>query len=221
MDLAIVIPTYGTQNALNRILDEIPAAYRAGVIVVDDGSEIPITAPGVQLVRHENNRGYGAAQKSGFDLALAAGAERVVLLHGDGQYPTADVLALDAVLETHEAVIGSRFMDMVDNEVPAWRRFGVRVLTGLANHRFGTRISELHSGARAYRAQTLRGLDYGRFSDDYIFDHQMLAAILAGGKSLGEQKVRCHYGEGSLSISPWRAVIYSVGVVGTLLRPPR
>ena len=151
MSIAIVIPAHNTQTSLVRVLSEIPAELHAGVIIVDDGSREPIVAEGFRVIRHETNRGYGAAQKTGYDAALADGAERVLLLHGDGQYATADVLGLTDVLAACEAAIGSRFLNMGSDQIPLWRRIGNRTLTIMANVRFGTNVSELHSGARGFR----------------------------------------------------------------------
>jgi glycosyltransferase involved in cell wall biosynthesis len=218
--IAIVIPVFNTQASLDRILSEIPADLQDGVIVVDDGSTPPIRATGVRLKRHDKNRGYGGAQKTGYETALAAGAERIILLHGDGQYATADVLGLSVPLAACDAAIGSRFLNMGSHHIPTWRRWGNRVLTTMANIRFGTQVSELHSGARAFTAQTLRSVDFHRFSDDYIFDHQMLATLLNRGATIGERKVRCAYNDEVQSIQILPAVRYAIGVIHTIVRPP-
>jgi glycosyltransferase involved in cell wall biosynthesis len=220
MKLAIVIPTYNAHQTLDRVLSEIPEALHSGVIVVDDGSSPPLEAPGFAVLRHDKNRGYGAAQKTGYRAALDAGADRVVLLHGDGQYATADVLGLSVPLAACDAAIGSRFLSMGADQIPTWRRWGNRTLTFLANFRFGTDVSELHSGARAFRAETLRSIDFERFSDDYIFDHQMLATLLQRGARIGERKVRCAYDETVQSISVGPSIKYALGVVRTIIRPP-
>ena len=220
MSLAIVIPAYNTQDSLNRLLGEIPAHLLEGVIVVDDGSETPIRADNVQLIRHNQNRGYGAAQKTGYDRALEQGAERIVLLHGDGQYATEDVLGLADALAACDAAIGSRFLNMGARHMPVWRRWGNRVLTFMANARFGSDLSELHSGARGFRAETLRRIDYHRFSDDYIFDHQMWATLLDQGMRIGERKVHCAYDDTVQSIAIAPSIRYAVGVMRTIVRPP-
>jgi glycosyltransferase involved in cell wall biosynthesis len=218
--IAIVIPVFNTQDALNRVLSEIPESMQDGIIVVDDGSEPAIAVNGVRLIRHEVNRGYGGAQKSGYDAALEMGAERVILLHGDGQYATEDVLGLSIPLAACDLAIGSRFLNMGGQQIPRWRRWGNRVLTTMANMRYGSRVSELHSGARAFRAETLRSLDYHRFSDDYVFDHQMLAALLSRDARVGERKVRCVYDDQVQSIQPLPAIRYALGVLRTIARPP-
>jgi glycosyltransferase involved in cell wall biosynthesis len=220
MSTAIVIPAYNTQASLDRVLTEIPESLHGGVIVVDDGSSTPIVADGFTVLRHEQNRGYGAAQKTGYDAALAMNVDRILLLHGDGQYATEDVLGLTDVLAACDAAIGSRFLNMGSSQIPAWRRIGNRTLTMMANVRFGTIVSELHSGARGYRADTLRKLEYHRFSDDYIFDHQVLASLLDQGATIGERKVRCKYDDSVQSIPIGRSIWYALGVMRTILSPP-
>jgi len=220
MSLAIVIPSYNTQSSLDRVLTEIPDHHMDGVIVVDDGSATPIQADGVRVIRHPENRGYGAAQKTGYDAAIEMGATRVVLLHGDGQYATEDVLGLNDALAACDAAIGSRFLNMGASHMPVWRRWGNRVLTFMANARYGSEVSELHSGARGFRTETLKRLDYHRFSDDYIFDHQVWASLLHQGANIGERKVRCAYDDTVQSIAIGPSIKYAVGVMRTILRPP-
>ena len=221
--IAVVLPTLDTPEPLARVLGELPADLLA--IVVDDASREPIplpARPATMLVRHDTNRGYGAAQKSGFAEAFRAGADRIVLLHGDGQYPTLPTLALAEALGDEagpaaDAALGSRFL--VDPAViPTWRRWGNAALTGLANLRFGTSFSELHTGARAYRADALRRLPLDRFSDDFLFDQQVICALIRSGSRFVERPVGTHYGAGARSISPLRSVRYAAGCVREILR---
>lgn len=211
---AVVIPALDCQATLDRVLAELPPGV--SVHVVDDGSTPPLRAPGVH--RHPVNRGYGAAQKTGYAAALAEGAERVVLLHGDGQYPVGPTLALADALDAADAVLGSRFLGDAD-AIPAWRRWGNRALTGLANLRFGTRHTELHTGARAFRAEALRAVDLGALSDDYLFDQQLLCALLRARRTLVERPVRAAYDPSVQSISFRRSVRYGLGCVREILRP--
>jgi len=220
MSLAIVIPAFNTQASLGRVLSELPEAMHSQVIIVDDGSTTPLVADGFHIIRHPENRGYGAAQKSGYDAAIEKGADRILLLHGDGQYNTSDVLGLTDALAACDAAIGSRFLNMGSNQIPFWRRAGNRTLTMMANLRFGTNVSELHSGARGFRSDILKKLDYHRFSDDYIFDHQVLASLLDQGASIGERKVRCAYDDTVQSIAVGPSIRYALGVIRTIINPP-
>ncbi|NOY24537.1 MAG: glycosyltransferase family 2 protein, partial [Oligoflexia bacterium] len=209
--VAIIVPCYGPQEPVNRILAEVPSALRSGLIVVDDASPVPIKAPGVRLIRHASNRGYGAAQKTGYAAALDAGFDRIVLLHGDAQYPTLPTLALADALDKASVVLGSRFLIDGGAAIPAWRRWGNRLLTGAANLRFGTSLTELHTGARAFRADVLAHLPLATLSDDYLFDQQVLVALLARGSTIAERPVQARYDGDIQSISFPRSVRYGLG----------
>lgn len=216
--VAIVVPCYGPQAPVDRILAEVPAEHRPGLIIVDDGSPIPIHAEGVRLLRHPRNRGYGGAQKTGYAAAIEAGFRQVVLLHGDAQYPTLATLALARALDVAPVVLGSRFLADGGNSIPGWRRWGNRALTGAANLRFGTRLSELHTGARAFRADLLASLPLASFSDDYLFDQQLLVAVLARGLAIAERPVLARYDDQVQSISFRRSVRYGLGCLWTIAR---
>lgn len=218
--IAIVIPAKDTHDTLPRVLAEIPAALRPSVIVVDDGSARPLVAPGVMVLRHERNRGYGAAQKTGYQAALARGVDRVVMLHGDGQYDTAETLALADGLDDAEIVLGSRFLRDCGRAIPGWRRLGNRALTRLANARFGVGLSELHTGARAFRADALRVLPLSAFSDDYAFDQQILCSALARGLRVHERPVAVRYDDTVQSIPFGRSVRYGLACLRVIAWPP-
>ena len=214
--VVVVVPALNCQATLDVVLTELPPTLT--VVVVDDGSTPALTAPGRILVRHPTNRGYGAAQKSGYTAALAAGADEVVLVHGDGQYHLADTLALTRGLATAHLVLGSRFL-ADPSVIPAWRRLGNRALTTLANVFFVVRHTELHTGARAYRASFLRDVPYDILSDDYVFDQQLIAWALRGGRPIAEQAVRAKYDRSTQSIRFGRALVYGLGCVQEILRP--
>lgn len=215
--IVVVIPALNCQDTLDGVLAALPATL--SVVVVDDGSTVPLRAPGRRLVRHPVNRGYGAAQKSGYTAALTLGADRVVLVHGDGQYHLADTLSLTDALTTADVALGSRFL-ADPSVIPGWRRLGNRALTTLANLRFRARHTELHTGARAYRASFLAALPMSTFSDDYLFDQQLLCWALRARRPIVEQPVRVKYGMDTQSIHFGRAVVYGLGCVHEILRTP-
>lgn len=213
--VAVVIPALNCQDTLNAVLAALPADLP--VYVVDDGSTPPLTAPGRRLLRHPRNRGYGAAQKTGYTAAAADGHERVVLVHGDGQYDLDDTLALAAALDDADVALGSRFL-ADPSVIPAWRRWGNRVLTGLANLRFGRHFSELHTGSRAFRLAALARIDLDTLSDDYLFDQQLLVRLIRGGARFAERPCRVRYDDEVQSIAWKRAVVYAAGCVREVLR---
>lgn len=217
--VAIVMPSLNYQSSLDRALGEIPRDRGYAIYVVDDGSQPALQVPaGVKVLRHARNQGYGAAQKTGYAAALANGAERVVMLHGDGQYPTLATLALADALDDADCALGSRFLDHGGREIPRWRRWGNRFLTGAANARFGVRMSELHTGARAFRAEALEALPLESYSDDFVFDQQVLVGLMARGRPIVERPVVARYDETVQSISFRRSVRYGLGCLWTIAR---
>ena len=220
----VVVPCYGNAAGARRVANSLPAELRPRTLFIDDGSAPALDLPDVRWIRwirHPRNRGYGGAQKTGYRTALDEGAERVVLLHGDAQYPTGPTLDLAGALVTTGAwvALGSRFLRADGAAIPGWRRWGNRTLTGMANRRFGTRISELHTGARAFSARALRALPMDRMSDDYVFDQQALAALLAAGVPFVERSVEARYDDDVQSITLPRSLRYGAGCLWQLLRP--
>lgn len=208
--VGVVIPAKDCDATIERVVADVRSEGVVDIIVVDDGSAVPIASSMARVIRHPVNLGYGAAQKTGYAAALAMGVERVVLVHGDGQYDIGDTLALADALADAPAALGSRFL-VNPRVIPGWRRLGNRFLTTCANLRFGTAHTELHSGARAFRADTLRSLDFHRFSDDYLFDQQILCALLRKGSVVAELPVRVRYDTTVQSISLRRSIVYGVG----------
>lgn len=216
---AIVLPSLNYQDSLDRVLGEIPRDRGYRIYVVDDGSTVPLKVPtGVRVLRHAHNKGYGAAQKTGYAAALANGADRVVMLHGDGQYPTEATLALADALDDADCALGSRFLSHGGAHIPSWRRWGNRLLTGAANLRFGQHMSELHTGARAFRAEALVRLPLESFSDDYVFDQQVLVGLMARGLRIAERPLEARYDDTVQSITLRRSVRYGLGCLWTIAR---
>ena len=218
MKCAIVIPYYNSPLALKRVISEIPKGRLGDVFVVDDESIKPAVAPEVRVVRHPKNRGYGGSQKTGYRLAKDWGAEAVVLLHGDGQYDTQQVLGLVNALEHKQAVLGSRFLVNGGLNIPLWRRMGNKVLTRAVNMRFGTNNTELHTGARGYRIEALEQLRLDEFSEGYLFDHQLLLGLIRSGVEIAERPVSAKYDDTVQSIGFVNAVRYGFGCLGGVLK---
>ena len=211
--IAVVVVGYNVAQTIAAVIQAIPSEF--SIFVVDDGSEddtAALVGEGVTLLRHPQNKGYGAAQRSGYNAAIDAGAERIALLHGDGQYLPRDVLALLDALDDADVALGSRFL-MADKGaiIPWWRRLANRGLTTFANRRFGCRMTDLHTGARAFRASALQQLPLDQFSDDYVFDQQVLVHLICQNARFVERPVQTRYDDEVQSISFRRSVIYGLG----------
>ena len=217
-DTWVVVPCYGAHAAVAGLVAALPPEVRAVTIVVDDGSSPALDLDGVRVIRHARNRGYGAAQKTGYAAAMKEGAERIVLLHGDAQYPIQETLALADALDDADGALGSRFLEHDGRNIPWWRRWGNRFLTEAANARFGVRVSELHSGARAFRADALRRMPLDTFSDDYVFDQQVLVGLLASGRPIAERPLVAAYDDTVQSIGFRRSVRYGLGCLVVIAR---
>jgi glycosyltransferase involved in cell wall biosynthesis len=223
-ELAIVIPARDVAGTIERVIDEIPPELHGVTLVVDDGSTDDTgqraAARGVAVLRHDRSRGYGAAQKTGYAWAQQLGAQRVVLLHGDGQYPTADVLGLASALDDADCALGSRFLGAASQAaVPPWRRWGNRALTGFANWRWGEAFSELHTGARAFRVALFTRVELVSLSDNYLFDQQLLVALIRADARFVERPIAARYDDSVQSISFPDALRYGIGCLWTLSFP--
>lgn len=216
---AAVVVGYNVAGTLPEVLKKLPESLL--VIVVDDGSTdggLQCVPEGVVMIRHPVNRGYGAAQKTGYTEALSRGAERVVLVHGDDQYSVEDCLGLLDALDEADLALGSRFL-MPDGGaiIPWWRRWANRGLTGLANRRLRIELTDMHTGARAFRASALRAVNFSEFSDNYVFDQQILVHSARQGLAFAERPQRTRYDEDVQSISLSNSIRYGFGCVRTIL----
>lgn len=208
----IVIPTYGTQEALDALLTELPSQWLSKCIVVDDASPQLICAPKeVKLIRHPHNRGYGGAQKTGYHHALREEAEQILMIHGDNQYSVAHSLSLLKHLKATDIVLGSRQLWPQKLSYPAWRKIGNRFLTQLSNWRFQRRHTDLHTGSRAYKAAIFDTIDISSFSDSYLFDQQLLIAAFKNEMRLLEAPMPPKYDDSVLRIAPYPALRYALG----------
>ncbi len=217
---AAVIVGLNVVRTIANVVEHLPADL--DVIFVDDGSTDG-SAQGlderVHIIRHSRNLGYGAAQKSGYRCALDRGAERIVLVHGDDQYNVGDCLALLSALDDADVALGSRFL-MPDKGqiIPWWRRWPNRGLTGLANRRLRLQLTDMHTGARAFRAECLARMDFESFSDDYVFDQQLLVGAATMNFRFTERPQRTRYGGTAQSIALGPSVRYGLGCVRTIFR---
>jgi glycosyltransferase involved in cell wall biosynthesis len=226
--VVVVMPAYNAARTLVRTYREIPSDVVDHVILVDDLSRDDTVAVAqllkLQVVVHRQNLGYGGNQKTCYDTALAEGAEVVVMLHPDYQYDATRIPELIAPLVAGEAdmMLGSRFLgDPLAGGMPRWKYLANRFLTGLENRVFGLRLSEYHSGFRAYSRSLLESIDYHVNSDDFVFDQQLVSQVVLAGMRIGEIAVPTRYFTEASSVNFRRSVVYGLGTLRTLQRHRR
>jgi glycosyltransferase involved in cell wall biosynthesis len=226
--VVVVMPAYNAARTLVRTYREIPPDVVDHVILVDDLSRDDTVAVAellkLQVVVHRQNLGYGGNQKTCYDTALAEGAEVVVMLHPDYQYDATRIPELIAPIVAGEAdmMLGSRFLgDPLAGGMPRWKYVANRFLTGLENRAFGLRLSEYHSGFRAYSRELLELIDYHANSDDFVFDQELVSQVVLAGKRIGETAVPTRYFTEASSVNFRRSVVYGLGTLRTLARHRR
>ena len=223
--IVVVMPAYRAERTLRRTYDAVPHEIVDEVIVTDDASTDRTAEVarelGIRTLVHETNRGYGANQKTCYAEALKRGADVVVMLHPDYQYdprlvtPMAGMVASDL----YDVVLGSRILGghAMASGMPAWKYFANRMLTLGQNLALGSKLSEFHTGFRAYSRAALLRMPLLANSDDFVFDNQLLAQAVAFGLRIGEISCPTSYHEEASSINFPRSVRYGLGVVGTSL----
>jgi glycosyltransferase involved in cell wall biosynthesis len=219
----VVMPAYNAARTLVRTYREIPGEVVDHVILVDDLSRDDTVAVAellnLQVVVHRQNLGYGGNQKTCYDTALAEGAEVVVMLHPDYQYDATRIPELIAPIlaGTADMMLGSRFLgDPLAGGMPRWKYLANRFLTRLENRVFGLRLSEYHSGYRAYSRGLLESIDYHANSDDFVFDQELVSQVVAAGLRIGEIRVPTRYFTEASSVNFRRSVVYGLGTLRTL-----
>jgi hypothetical protein len=221
--IVVVMPAYNAAKTLERTYRDIPQDLVDQIILVDDVSRDETVEVarrlGLQVEVHPQNRGYGGNQKTCYRLALAAGADIVVMVHPDYQYDPTRLPAVVApiIAGTADMVLGSRLLgDPLAGGMPRWKYFANRFLTGLENRAFGLHLSEYHTGFRAYSARLLRTVDIERDSDDFVFDQEFVAQVVAAGFTIGEVAVPTRYFAEASSVNFRRSVQYGLGTLGVV-----
>src|SRR5438270_1923987 len=226
--IVVVMPAYNAARTLRQTYDEVMAHGIVDlVIVVDDASHdetvaIARTLPNVQVDVHPENRGYGANQKSCYRLALAEGADIVIMVHPDYQYTPKLIPAMASMIgnDLYSCVLGSRILGghALRGGMPLWKYVANRFLTFAENVLLGAKLSEYHTGYRAFSRQLLERLPLEANSDDFVFDNQILAQIIALGCAIGEVTCPARYMPEASSINFRRSVRYGLGCLATALR---
>ena len=216
----IVMPAYNAALTLERTYADVPHDLVDRVILVDDVSRdqtVEIARRlGLEVIVHRQNRGYGGNQKTCYDAALEAGADVVVMLHPDYQYDATRIPALvEPILRGQmDLMLGSRFLgDPLAGGMPRWKFVSNRFLTTLENAVFGLRLSEYHTGFRAYSRHLLETIPYHRNSDDFVFDQELVAQAVAAGLAIGEVAVPTRYFAEASSVGLRRSIVYGLSTL--------
>ena len=226
--IAVVMPAYNASQTLRQTYTEVLAQGIVDkIILVDDRSRDDTVAvakslPGVEVHVHDRNTGYGGNQKTCYRLALEAGADIVIMIHPDYQYTPKLIPAMASIVANglHPCVLGSRILGgySLRGGMPVWKYVANRFLTLVENILLGAKLSEYHTGYRAFSKELLEKLDLSNNSDDFVFDNQMLAQIFWHGFTIGEVSCPTKYFKEASSINFRRSVKYGLGCLAIGLR---
>jgi len=225
--LIIVLPAYNAAKTLKKTYQEIPFDIVDEVILVDDLSTDDTLEVAQELgikhtIKHQSNLGYGANQKSCYNKALSLDADLVIMLHPDYQYTPKLIHAMAYLIaqDVYPVVLGSRILGKgaLKGGMPIYKYIANRILTLFQNIMMVQKLSEYHTGYRAFSADVLRAINYNGNSDDFIFDNQMLAQIFFEGFEIAEITCPTKYFEEASSINLKRSAIYGLGVLKTSIQ---
>jgi len=224
--LVVVMPAYNAERTLRQTYSELPHEYVDAVVLVDDASgdrTARVAAElGIRTIIHAENRGYGANQKTCYREALRLGADIVVMVHPDYQYSPKLVTAMASMIVSghFDVVLGSRILGggALSGGMPLYKYIANRVLTLFENIVLGVKLSEYHTGYRAFTREVLESLPLGENSDDFVFDNEMLAQTVYFGFRVGEISCPAKYFEEASSINFSRSTKYGFGVLGTTFK---
>ena len=221
------MPAYNAAQTLRKTYDEVMAQEIVDlVIIVDDGSEdktvtIAKSLSHTLLHVHPENLGYGANQKSCYKLALAQGGDIIIMVHPDYQYTPKLIPAMATMIGNglYHCVLGSRILGgyALKGGMPAWKYFANRFLTFVENIFLKAKLSEYHTGYRAFSRTLLEKLPLEANSDDFVFDNQMLAQVIWFGFTIAEISCPTKYFAEASTINPWRSIQYGFGCLATAL----
>jgi glycosyltransferase involved in cell wall biosynthesis len=219
--LVVVLPAYNAARTLQKTYEELPHEIIDHVILVDDASSDETAEMarrlGIRTFIHPKNRGYGGNQKTCYRQALECGADIVIMVHPDYQYTPALVTAMSSLIGmgVYDAVLGSRMLgtSALKGGMPRYKYVSNRILTATQNILTGRKLSEYHTGYRAFTRQVLETLPLEENSDDFVFDNEMLTQIIAFGYTIGEVSCPTKYFPEASSISFSRSVKYGLGVL--------
>jgi glycosyltransferase involved in cell wall biosynthesis len=218
----VILPAYNASKTLEKTYNEIPRNIVDEIILTDDFStdntvEIANRLGINHIIKHDKNLGYGANQKTCYTKALALDADIIIMLHPDYQYNPKLIPAMADLIanNVYSVVLGSRILgkNAVSGGMPVYKYISNRVLTFIQNLCLGQKLSEYHTGYRAFNAEILKTISFQHNSNDFIFDNQLLAQICHKGILIGEISCPAKYEKDSSSINFIRSIIYGLGVL--------
>jgi glycosyltransferase involved in cell wall biosynthesis len=222
--IVVVLPAYNAERTVEKTYREIPFDVVDEVVLVDDESHDKTVAEAERLgikhlIRHEKNTGYGGNQKTCYRKALSLGADIVIMLHPDYQYTPKLIPSMAYLIaqEVYPVVLGSRILGKGARKggMPFYKYLSNRLLTFFQNILVGQKLSEYHTGYRAYSRAVLEAIPYELCSDDFIFDNQVLSQIIYAGYEIAEITCPTRYFEEASSINFRRSLVYGMGVIKT------
>jgi glycosyltransferase involved in cell wall biosynthesis len=222
--IVVVLPAYNAAQTLAKTYKEIPFDIVDDVILVDDASKDNTSELGKEIgikhvIKHQQNKGYGGNQKTCYNKAKEIGADIVIMLHPDYQYTPMLIHAMAGIIayDVYPVVFGSRILGMgaLKGGMPMYKYVFNRMLTLFQNILMGQKLSEYHTGYRAFNKEVLNKVNYELCSDDFVFDNQMIAQIFNEGFEIGEVTCPTKYFPEASSINFKRSSIYGLGVLHT------
>ncbi len=225
--IIVVLPAYNAASTLTETYNEIPFDIIDDVVLVDDNSydntiEVAEHLGIKHIIKHNANKGYGANQKSCYQKALSLNADIIIMLHPDYQYTPKLIYAMTSIIanEVYPVVIGSRILGngAFKGGMPLYKYIANRFLTLFQNILIGQKLSEYHSGYRAFSAESLKAIHFEGNSDDFIFDNQLLCQLFNKGFEIAEITCPTKYTPESSSINFSRSVTYGLGVLKVSLQ---
>jgi glycosyltransferase involved in cell wall biosynthesis len=221
--IGVVLPAYNAAATLARTVAELDESVIDEIVLVDDASTDQTVNVALELglepIRHEQNLGYGGNQKTCYRRVIELGADIIVMVHPDYQYSPLLVPAMASMIAygEYDVVLGSRILaqNSVARGMPRYKYVANRILTFVENMFLQQKLSEYHTGLRAFSSKLLAELPFERNSDDFVFDNQILAQVIAAGARIGEVSCPTRYATDSSSINLRRSIKYGLGVLRT------
>ncbi|MEQ9425681.1 MAG: glycosyltransferase family 2 protein [Cyclobacteriaceae bacterium] len=224
--VVVILPAYNAEKTLEKTINDVPTGVVDEFILVDDystdGTFELAQSLGIKSFRHDRNKGYGGNQKTCYAEALKLDPDVVIMLHPDYQYEPKLIPAMAGMIISgvYDVVMASRILGRgaLKGGMPLYKYVANRFLTLVENWLLGLKLSEYHSGYRAFSAKALRGIDLSQNSDDFVFDNQMLAQLKFKNFAFGEISCPTKYFPEASSINLKRSITYGLGVLGTAIQ---